>query len=312
MIKALRITSVLAVVLAVVFFVLPAVFGIRGDERAEQFLGSAGEIENFKKAKGQEVAKSESQVSPLVKAAGAFALYLNPPKPKAPPRRPSREGSAPRPHASVSAKFNLVGTSYYALRPELSLALIDEPGKGFHWVRQSGQVGHLIVEQIKEGLVVVRDGKRKYELEVERPKKISLLKGSVSDVRITSTKPSPKSRDEKEEQRKMLEEGDETYEGEVVNEMERRLREEIEAARAGEDLDEVKKLERLMDDIESMRISDDEARRLGRLGERLRERRRDGSRGREGKLEVDANLSEPNLIVADANDVNRAEANGPE
>jgi hypothetical protein len=148
MIKTLRITSVLVVVLAAVFFVLPAVFGVRSDEGAEQFLSSPGAIENFRKAKGQKGVKSESQVSPLVKAAEAFALYLNPPKPKAPPPRATREkpGSPPRPRAPVSAKFSLIGTSYYASRPELSLALIDEPGEGFRWVRQSSDVGHLVIE----------------------------------------------------------------------------------------------------------------------------------------------------------------------
>lgn len=314
MIKTLRITSVLAVVLAVVFFVLPAVFGVRSDEGAEQFLSSPSAIENFKKAKGETGTKSESQVSPLVKAAEAFGLYLNPPKPKAPPRRAPREraGSAPRPRAPVSAKFSLVGTSYYALRPELSLALIDEPGEGFRWVRQSSEVGHLVIEQVKDGLVVVKDGKRTFELEVQRPKKRSLVKGAIADVRITSTEPPPMSGDEEEVLGKRLTELERARGRGVFGELEGNLTAAMEVARADGDFEEVGKLEKLISDIETMRISDEEAKRLGRLGERLRERRREGSRAREGKTEVDANLSEPNLKSVDLNDVNLGETNSPE
>jgi hypothetical protein len=60
----------------------------------------------------------------------------------------------------------------------LSLALIDEPGKGLHWVRQSSKVGHLLIEQIKDGLIVVKDGKGTFELEAEQKPEISLLEGA--------------------------------------------------------------------------------------------------------------------------------------
>ena len=82
MIKTLRITSVAAVALAVVFFAFPAVFGVRGDQQTERFLNSAGVIEKFNKLRSGKSAKGRSQVSPLVKQAEAFALYLDPPKPK--------------------------------------------------------------------------------------------------------------------------------------------------------------------------------------------------------------------------------------
>ena len=182
MIKTLRITSIMAAILAAVFLVFSAAFGVRSDEQVEEFLRSAGAIEEFNKAKGEKIAKSRSQVSPLVKQAEDFALYLNPP-PKPKPRRPARESRepsvTPKPRA-VSAKFTLKGTSYYPSHPELSLALIDEPGKDMRWVRQSGKVGHLIIEQVRDGLVVVRDGQRTFELAAERPEKKSLLKGPAS------------------------------------------------------------------------------------------------------------------------------------
>ena len=156
MIRALRITSIIAVVSAAVFFVLPAFLGARGDEQIEQFLNSAGAIEKFNDARGDRIEDSRHEISPLVKQAEAFALYLNPPvKPSLP--EPSVSRSKPRPRGPVAPKFKLVGTSYYTLHPEQSLALIDEPGKGLRWVKQSGEVGHLIIEKVKDGIVVVRD-----------------------------------------------------------------------------------------------------------------------------------------------------------
>jgi hypothetical protein len=260
--------------------------------------------------KGQKSTGAESQVSPLVKEAEAFALYLDPPKPKAPPRRAPRERSAPRPSAAVSAKFNLVGTSYYALRPELSLALIDEPGKGLHWVRQSNKVGHLIIETIQDGIVVVRDGQRTFELEVERPKKRSLVKGSISDMRITSTEPSGISRDREEVAGDRVTAVGRERGREVLGELEGNLMDAMEAARADGNIEEVEKLRKLVADVETMRIGDDEARGLGRLGERLRERHMPRARG--GRMEADANLSEADRAMPEANDADWAEANSPE
>jgi hypothetical protein len=191
MIKTLRITTIIVAVLAVVFFALPAAFGFRGDKQIEQFLNSAGVIEGFKEAKGEKSGDNQHEISPLVKQAEAFALYLNPP-PKSTPA-PSAPGvkSEPRPAGPVAAKFNLIGTSRHVLQPELSIALIDEPGKGLYWVRQSGKVGHLIIEQIRDGVVVVRDGQNTFELVAERPEKRSLVKASTSP--ISSNSPSPSS-----------------------------------------------------------------------------------------------------------------------
>lgn len=196
MIKTLRMTSwapfcnvlqnwspIVAVVLAVIFFVFPVVFGVRSDKQVEQFLDSSSVIERFNKAEGNKQEAKPTQSSPLVKQSEAFALYLNPrPKPKSDaPVRPQRSISR-RPN-KVSTKFTLVGTSVYPSHPEQSLAFINEPGKGLHWVRQSSEVGHLIIEQVKDGLVVIRDGQRTFELPVEqRLGQISLLEGSPSPL----------------------------------------------------------------------------------------------------------------------------------
>lgn len=176
MIKTLRITSIVAAVLAGILFVFPVVFGVRSDQQTEQFLNSAGAIARFRETTGNKEKVSGKEVSPLVKQAEAFAPYLNPPpKPNPVAQTPSLAPEI-RPPVPVSAKFTLVGTSCYPSRPEMSLAFIDEPGKGLHWVRQSSEVGHLVIEQVKDGSVVVRDRDRTFEIVAEqRPAEINLL-----------------------------------------------------------------------------------------------------------------------------------------
>jgi hypothetical protein len=312
MIKTLRITSIIAVVLAVVFFVFPAVFGVRGDKQIEQFLNSAGVIEGFREAKGDKVEDSRREISPLVKQAEAFALYLNPPpKPKPPEPSVSEVKSEPRPVGPVTAKFKLIGTSRHVLQPELSLALIDEPGKGLYWVRQFSKVGHLIIEQVKDGLVVVRDGKNTFELVAERPEKRNLLKANSSpDGRITGSNPPEKAAEvqmsaeeaalvketEAAGKKKILAEanvgqaGLEAVQADVeVGETDSGSKaKEIAAAR-----------KRSISDLETMRISATEARGLGRLGRKLKNVQREPNRAEDNRTENDATLVEPNL-----NDVN--------
>jgi hypothetical protein len=273
MIKTLRITAITAALLAVGLLVFPAVFGARGARAIEEFLELPGAIEQFQRAKGDEV-RGESQISPLVKQSRAFALYLDPPPPKRPPKaaRPSRPQPAPRPKVT-SAKFKLVGTSFYPLHPDLSLALIDEPGKGFRWVRRSGRVGHLVIEQIKDSLVVVKDGKRTFEVAVvERPKKVNLIKSSTldeTDAEAVSPQPEQGTTAEQISDEERTKARAET--AAVLEEIIRELR----AAQADEESEQVKTEEdkeadaALVKFIEAIRIDAEEARKLDSLGKDL-------------------------------------------
>jgi hypothetical protein len=186
MIKTLRITSVVAAVLAGVLFVFVVFIGVRSDPEAEQFLNSPGVIELFKKARNKRVGAGTSQSSPLANQAQAFARYLKP-EVTAPVAAPGPQRSIPRPLGPVSAKFPLLATVVHESNPELSIALINEPGSGPRWVRQGSEVMHLIIEQVKEGLIVCRDGQKTSEISVEpRPTQQSLLQGESS----ASTRPS--------------------------------------------------------------------------------------------------------------------------
>lgn len=192
MIKTLRITTIIAAFLAVGLLAFPVVYGYRGDEEIEKFLKSPGAIEKFNKAKGAKV-NTGNQVSPLVKQATLFALIINPPPPR--PRDPIRMAKPPTarpvvpervPDKVFTTKFDLVGTSYYASRPELSLAYIDEPGKGLYWVRQGARVGHLLIEEVRDGSLIVKDREKTVTLMPKRAPKKSLIKGETTSTSTTT------------------------------------------------------------------------------------------------------------------------------
>ncbi len=282
--------------MATVFFVFPAVSGVRSDYKIEQFLNSAGVVEKFNKAKGNKAKGSEGQISPLVKQADAFALYLNPPrKPKIRPGviRRSAKPAAPKPK-TVSAKFKLVGTCYYALRPDMSLALIDEPGKGLRWVKQSSEVGHLIIEQIKDSLVVVRDGKKTFELVPERPPKRSLLKGTAGNSPAgpgpraqASVKAPPIIDEEKTALMEKLVSELKTMQTDTESD-------KTDSERSGE---EAALMEKFISQFKAMRISGEEAKRLGHLGRKLKDVGTDTNHPSlppAGRDKKDANSPEPN------------------
>jgi len=129
MIKTLRITSVVAAILAGIFFVFPVFYGVRSDERVDEFLKLPSVKEKFENAADNKTKKGESRESPLVTQAEAFALYLNPIKQAV---RKTSKGAKTTNISSkldITPKFKVFVTSYCEENPELSLALIDEPGK---------------------------------------------------------------------------------------------------------------------------------------------------------------------------------------
>ena len=191
MIKTLRITSVVAAILAGVFFVFPVVYGVRSDESIDEFLSLPSVREKFEDVADSKAKTGESRVSPLVEQAEAFALYLNPLKTTV-----QKTSIGPKTtissRVSVTPKFKVFGTSYCAGNPDLSQALIDEPGRERRWVRQSGKVGHLLIEQVKDGLIIVKSSDKTFEIPVEqkpetgifnRSSPVSTKTGSLSRAR---------------------------------------------------------------------------------------------------------------------------------
>jgi hypothetical protein len=303
MIKTLRITSILAAILAAGLFVCPAVFGSRSDKEILEFLSLPSVVEEFRKAQGSKKKLGADQVSPLVAQADLFTKYLNPPKTKKKIKKPKvpteekfavREPEKPR----HSLKFKVIATSFYATRPQLSLALIEEPAKGRHWVRQGDVVSHLTIEQIRDGIVIARGGNKTFEQPVEaRPPQRSLLAGpspvskgtsdriglkTVSALRTGETEPAATARTGlvSSEVEQMSPEEQEAWAAKIFAELE---------AMAVETEDEADKADSangdLVGDAEAMRITGKEAKKLGRLGRDLKDGRQDPNRPKSRKVE---------------------------
>jgi hypothetical protein len=182
MIKTLRITSFLAAFIALGFFIFIAARGMAANENVENLLKLPGVAEQFQAdSAGRSSADSEAE-TPLTKQAKAFALRINPPPPPEPVRPKSLPNETPRPQVPVTAKFTLIGTSYHFGDETTSLALIDEVGKGLHWVKQGGKVGYLTIEKIGDGKVLINDNGRTYELTADREKTPDLVKSYTGPV----------------------------------------------------------------------------------------------------------------------------------
>jgi hypothetical protein len=202
MITTLRITSVLAAAAVLTgvllkYFVLPADSSVGADPRIEEVLDSPGVTERFKQTEGARAKAAANQSSPLVQQAVAYARYLSPPQKKKPlpSRRTTAKGITTGP---VTPKFQVYATTYFEGNPELSQALIDEPGKGRHWVRQSSMVGHLLIEQVKDGVVIVKSSDETFELEIEQSSKTAssqtrppISKGASSSSSYRRSPPPP-------------------------------------------------------------------------------------------------------------------------
>ncbi len=193
MIKTLKVASILVVICAVALVALVVVLGIRGDQQIAEFLDAPGVIEKFRKL-AKTVDDDVDQVSPLIEQAKAFALRINPPpppKPKQPKGAPKKRAAKkqappPRPKAPVTARFKLVATCRYEQQPERSLALVDRPPQGLKWFRQGDNVGHLTIQQVKDGSIVCSDGQELFVPPSKVKTKI-LLKSELTD----SARPRP-------------------------------------------------------------------------------------------------------------------------
>ena len=290
MIKTLRITSIVVTVLAAILLVFPVIFGVRSGKDIEELLKSPGVIEKFNKTVGNKATRRGNETSPLVQQAGQFASYLNPP-PKT-SRTLAGRGTPKARGAAVTPKFKVLGTSFNKERPDSSIALIDEPGKGLHWVRQSGKIGHLLIEQIKDGLIVVKDNGRTYEVAAEQKPEISLLEGAsavprgagassqapdAADTKSTLPAPRRSAASIKEagsdSQKPQLSAGQEEKLNELVEKLQE-IQRSYKSDKIGSGTSAEEKaamMEKLITKFKSSRLSAEEAASLGNLGRELRD-----------------------------------------
>lgn len=141
---------------------------------AELGLASADGVVAAFEAGGGGSPAAAKEVPPLVAAARAFALILDPPAPVV-KGTPSGRTAPPAAHAPAirpavaSPRFRVIGTSCPEIHPERAMALIVEPGtEAARWVREGEQVGHVTIHEIKPGTVVYRSGDELSEMAVVR------------------------------------------------------------------------------------------------------------------------------------------------
>jgi hypothetical protein len=150
---------------------------------------SPGAVQVFRERNGGLKNDDGEKTPPLVKQAEALAAYLAPAQPAKKAETPVVEQGtvAPIPPirpVAASAKFKLVGTSYYPNQPKRSMALISEPDLGAgseRWVKEGAQVEHFVIHEIRHGLIVYRDGDNLREMAVESGMRTPRL---VQDARL--------------------------------------------------------------------------------------------------------------------------------
>ena len=119
----------------------------------------------------------ESSLSPLVAQAQAFAAGVNPSQSvrqsDGPTVRPSGRPPMRPAGPSVGVAFKVQAISLYPGQPDRSMALIVESGSAEEtgrWVKKDSQIGPWVVQEVRRGMVVVRnrDGQQVREVSLER------------------------------------------------------------------------------------------------------------------------------------------------
>ncbi|MCU0916723.1 MAG: hypothetical protein MUC88_19505 [Planctomycetes bacterium] len=175
MIRLLYMLSVLMLFCAAGVFALWARQGSQDGGVGDSSLEQSSAVAMFLQGRPGAPAPAPERVAPLVAQANSLAAHLNPPAP-APTAPAVRETPKPLPAvpavrpAAPSPKFRVCGTSHCEERPERSMALIAELGNPApaRWVKTGTQVGHLVIQEIRPGSIVCRDGARVQEMVVER------------------------------------------------------------------------------------------------------------------------------------------------
>jgi hypothetical protein len=177
MVNTLRITSVAAVLLAVLILVSVlgprqlVHFGIKSDARVDRILQEPNVADRLKANPASRNTAGADQAPPLVKQSEIFAKILNPPAPPGPVKSDNtgkRGPLVPLPQTS-SAKFTLIGLSYAPGCPGDSFAYIRLADNTFQWVRKGDEIGHMTIREIRRSSIVCWDGGRESEMMITAP-----------------------------------------------------------------------------------------------------------------------------------------------
>ena len=211
MLRTLKIARIIAAIALIAFIAYLAIAGFGTDENIKAVMDKPSAIDKFRELK-LKVNINKDKESTLVTEAKAFALRINPPPPPPPPepvvketkpvadiKKPEPPKPRPEPpRAEKAANFSLVATCRYEDMPEKSLALLDVVKEGNMWVRQGETIGHLTVQEVKDGSIVLYQGdqlaKEIYVPVDKGDRTKSLLKSDADDSPIAAgTDSSPSS-----------------------------------------------------------------------------------------------------------------------
>jgi hypothetical protein len=188
MIQTLRITSVIAVILAVVVlasvlgFLRPTSFlhlnlGTGGDEQIEKILSGPSAVDRYKEKFGDQGPKPED-TAPLIKEATLLESIINPPEDvvKSVQINPLAGRLKPRlaPPVAGSTKFELLGICY-SPDAKLSLACIRLVDGTYQWVGPGSEIGHQTIKEIHQNSIVYEDAGRDIEMPVVAPPETASL-----------------------------------------------------------------------------------------------------------------------------------------
>lgn len=173
MVRLLYVLSLILLAAAAAVLALCVQQWSQSDDLASQFLRLMGAVQTYAQNADKATDDQQEATSPLVSAAQAFGLYLNPPP--APVKEKVVVQEAPKPAApavqpvAASPRFKVRGTSYCVDEPQRSMVLIWEPGAtdSGRWIREGTQVGHCTIHEIRPGSVVYRGGDQLREMAVE-------------------------------------------------------------------------------------------------------------------------------------------------
>jgi hypothetical protein len=170
--KIVPAVALLVIFCAIVLLVWTATQWSRGDPQIAEILAHPSALNRWADMRASEPDRSV-QTEPLVTQARLLALYLVPPTPErssVEPRPPVRPPAPVRSAAPVPY-FQLCATSYYPSQPDKSMALIGEsqnPRRAAQWVKAGSPLGHLVVQEVRRGSILCRDGDRLVEMRVPR------------------------------------------------------------------------------------------------------------------------------------------------
>ncbi len=181
MVNTLRITSIVAVVVAGLVLLLVvgpkglvpkvlASFALHSDEETQRIISEPGAVEQWRTRNGNSKPVDKDATPPLVQQAELLKDFLVPKKPPEPPvdRGPGRTPTRTTTPVVSSARFDLVGISYEPANPQGSFAYILIKGDNtYQWVQVGDEIGHYTVKEVKPDSVVCFDGKGDVEIAIQ-------------------------------------------------------------------------------------------------------------------------------------------------